>query len=335
MSHQFIARLPKHLESAYKAGRILVNSGVARCATSQEIVAHLELVRPYTESFFGTINPYLSIANTAIMSVKTGKEMIIDTAKLNQIIALCQNIKELSKLNIAVSGATLGVSVIGVSIIIYQLEKIRERLQEISVSIEDMNSKISELLRSEESDLVAQVRECTKSCTTLTNQLNDLGWNPNLDTQISLLFDRIEALLERLIEKFLNKRIVNTSLELTQCLYGAYSILLKAYLTHRYLQGKTLDYTGARLQSLKVFSEQLAAREILDDLYEALLLSRERRLSQSEMNIILSLYQCSCQSTYQNVVSHHEILNKTPMGTYKNWQKLIQQSVEPAIWLEH
>lgn len=335
MSYQFIVQLPKHLEAAYEAGDLLINSGVARGAANQAIAAHLEMVGPNAGNLIGMANPYFAMANTALNVAKVGKGMVVDTAKLNQIISLTQQVKTLATVNLAVSSVTLGVVAAGFTVVIYQLNKIDKKLDRISAQIQALDAKVSQLIKNELSKLVAEVRRHTKHCITFINQLEDLGWSPHLDTEISKLFDSIEALLERLIGKYLDREVINISLELTQCLYSAYANLLKAYLTSRYWKKKSLNYSGLRLNSLSNFAGQLSSPEIVDELYEQLLLNQEKRFTEGELDVILELYRYGSQNAQQNVSDHYEILTTTPMRTYKRWQRQLKQSQEPVIWLEH
>ena len=334
MASQFIVELPENLEKAYRLGDVVVNSGVARAVGSQSIAAHLEMVGPVTQ-FVGGTNPYVGMAGAALEVVKVGKGMVIDTAKLNQIISLTQQIKTLSAVNLAVSSVTLGVVAAGFAVVMYQLNKIDKKLDEISAQIQALDEKVSQLVKHESSKLIAKVRRHTKHCITFVNQLEDLGWSSQLDSEILKLFDSIEALLELLIGKYLDRDFINVSLELTQCLYNAHANLLKVYLTHRYEQKKSLNYSGPRLESLSRFASQLSSPDIVDELYEQLLLNQEKRFTEGELDVILALYRYGCQSTHQNVSDHYEILDVTPMRTYKRWQRLIKQSQAPFIWLEH
>jgi hypothetical protein len=210
-----------------------------------------------------------------------------------------------------------------------------KKLDEISAQIQVLDEKVSQLVKNESGKLIAKVRRHIKHCITFIHQLEDLGWNSQLDTEILKLFDSIEVLLERLIEKYLDRDFINVSLELTHCLYSAHANLLKVYLTHRYEQKKSLNYSGSRLKSLSRFASQLSSPDVVDEFYEQLLLNQEKRFTEGELDVILALYRYGCQNTHQNVSDHCEILEATPIRTYKRWQRLIKQSQAPFIWLEH
>jgi hypothetical protein len=324
MAYQFILELPEGLEKFYRSGEIVVNSGVARFVGNQSIAAHLEMIGPTTQFVAGT-NPCLGMARVALEAVKVGKGMVIDTAKLNQIIGLTEQIKTLSAVNLAVSSVTLGVVAAGFAAVMYKLDEIDKKLDEISAQIQALDEKVSQLVKNESAKLIEKVRRHIKHCITFINQLEDLGWSPHLDSDILKLFDSIEALLELLIGKYLGRDFINVSLELTQCLYNSYANLLKVYLTHRYKQQKSLNYSGYRLESLDNFAGKLSSSDIVDELYEQFLLNQEKRFTEGELDVILALYCYGCQSTHQNVSDHYEILNVTPMQTYKRWQQLIEQ----------
>ncbi|MBD2107047.1 hypothetical protein [Nodosilinea sp. FACHB-13] len=328
MSYQYLLQLPQHLEPALKAGKIFVESGVARDISNKAIVAHLEMVAPQAIGALGMSNPYAALAGIALKTVS-------DTSKLNKIISLTQEIKMLSTVNLAISGVTLGVVVAGFAIVLHKLNKIDKKLDKISLQIQALDVKVSDLVKNETSKLIADVKRYVKHCITLIHQLEDLGWSEHLDTETSKLLDNIEVLVERILGKYLDRDGINVSLELAQCLQGAYANLLKAYLTKRYLQQKSLDYPALRLQTLISFSQQLCAPELLDELYEEYLVSKEHRFSEAEIDIILALYRYGCQQTSNNVNVHYEILKTTPVRQFKGWQKLLKASDQPLIWLEH
>lgn len=328
MTYQYILQLPQYLEPALKAGKIFVESGVARDIGSKAIVAHLEMVGPQTLGALGAVNPGFAVAGAAL-------KIISDTTKLNKIIRLSQEIKMLSTVNLAVSSVTLGVAVAGFAIVLHKLNEIDKKLDKISIQIQALNVKVSDLVKNEMSKLVADVKRHIKNCITLIHQLEDLGWSEHLDTEISKLLDSIEVLMERILGKYLDRDGINVSLELAQCLQSAYANLLKAYLTERYLQKRSLKYPALRLQTLISFSQQLCAPELLDELYEEYLVSKEQRFSEAEIDIILALYRYGCQNTSDNVNVHYEILKTTPVRQFKGWQKLLKGSDQPLIWLEH
>jgi hypothetical protein len=331
MTYQYLLQLPQYLEPALKAGKIIIESGVARDAGTKAIVAHLEMAKaagPQTLGALGAVHPAFAVAGA-------GLKIVGDTSKLNKIISLTQEIKALSTLNLAISGTTLGVAVVGFAVVIYQLNKIDKKLNEIGNQIRALDTKVEELIKHELSKLVADVRRHIKDCITLIHQMEDLGWSEYLDNEISKLFNSIESLIEMLIGKHLDRDEINVSLDLTQCLQSAYANLLKAYLTKRYLQDKSLDYPILRLQTLENFSSQLCSPDILDELYEQYLLSKEHKFTEGELDVILDLYRYGCKNTSNNVNVHYEILKITPREKFNHWQNLLKDNNEPFIWLEH
>ncbi|MFE4107727.1 hypothetical protein [Almyronema epifaneia] len=334
MSYQFIVGLPKHLEAAYKAGEIIITGGVARYADSMAIAAHLEQAAPFAAGAFNT-NPYLAMASTALQTARVAKGMVVDTAKLNQIIALTQQIQTLSSINLAISGATLGVAVVGIAIVLHQLNKLNQKLDRLSAQLQSLDMKISEVHKNELSKLIEKVKIHIKHCISFINQIEDLGWSHHLDTEIVKQLDSAETLMERVLAKYLDRDGINISLDLVQCLYSSYANLLKVYLTNRYLSQKSLDYLGLRLKTLENFSSQLSSPEMIDELYESLLLNQERRFSEGELDVILELYRYGCKNKSQDVNVHYEILTKTPLKEFQNWQRLLAESKKPLIWIEH
>jgi hypothetical protein len=328
MNYQYLLQLPQHLEPALKAGKILVESGVVRDVGSKAIVAHLEMVEtagPQVLGALGTVNPVFAVAGVALKTAS-------DTTKLNKIMRLTQEIKSLSTINLAVSGATLGVVVAGFAVVLYQLDRIDKKLDGVSIQIQRLDSKIS---KNELSKLMEKVKRHIKSCISLIHQLEDLGWSDYLDTVILNLFDSIEALMERILDNHFDRGEINVSLEMTQCLQSAYANLLKAYLTKRYLQNKSLNYPVIRLQTLEKFSKELCSPEILDELYEEYVVSKEYRFTEEDLDVILALYRYGCQNTSNNVNVHYEILQTTPRSQFNRWQQLLKTSDQPLIWLEH
>ncbi|WP_204141299.1 hypothetical protein [Halomicronema sp. CCY15110] len=334
MSNQFIVELPKHLETAYKAGEIIITGGVARCADGGQIAAHLEQVAPFAMNFAGSSHPAFMIASTSFQAADLVKGLK-DTAKLNQIITLTQQIKRLSTVNLAVSGVTLGVSIIGFAIVVHQINQANQKLDQLNSRIHSVDLKISDLIKNETGKLIADVKLHTKHCITLIHQLEDIGWSDHLDIEIAKQLNHAETLIERIINTKINKNSIGISLELCQHLYHSYAGLLKAYLTSRYLHQRSLDYPAMRLKTLYNFSSQLTSSEILDELYEEFLLNNERRFSGTELDYILSFYKYGCQNTAKNVENQCEILNTVPLDRFLEWRQNIGQSESPLIWLEH
>jgi hypothetical protein len=335
MSYQFVVELPKHLEAAYKAGEIIITGGVARYSDGRKIAAHLEQVAPFAMSFAGSgSNPYLMALSTSIQAAK-GVKGLADTAKLNQVIALTQQVKVLSTVNLAISGATLGVAMIGFAIVIHQINQANQKLDDLSSRLYSVDLKISELVRNEISKLIAEVKLHTKNCITLIHQLEAVGWSDYLDTEISKQLNYAETLIERIIGIYLNRGMINVSMELCQHLYASYAALLKAYLTSRYVNQKNLNYPAMRLKTLENISSQLISPEILDELYEEYLLNNEKRFSGEDLDYIISFYKHGCQSTAKNVEDQHEILSTVSLGQFQNWRKLVGNSESSLLWIEH
>lgn len=331
MTYQYLLQLPQYLEPALKAGKVVIDSGVARDVGTKAIVAHLEMAKAAGPQALGA----LGAANPAFAVAGAGLKMVGDTSKLNKIIRLTQETKALSTINLAISSTTLGVAVVGFGIILYQLEKIDNKLNEISSQIRALDAKVSELVKDRLHEINREVKRHIKDCITLIHQMEDLGWSEYLDNEISKLFNSIESLIEMLLGKYLDRDEINASLNLIQCLQSAYANLLKAYLTKRYLQDKSLGYPALRLQILENFSKQLCSPDILDELYEQYLLSKEHRFTEGDLDIILNLYRYGCHNTSNNVTVHYEILKVTPHEKFNHWQYLLKENNQPLIWLEH
>ncbi len=335
MSYQFVVALPKHLEAAYRAGEIVVTGGVARYADGRTIAAHLEQVAPFATNALGMANPQLALVNTAFEAIKVGKGMIVDTAKLNQIIKLTQQIQVLSTVNIAVSGVTLGTSVLGFAIVINQLNRLSRRIDHLDSKLQEIDSKTSDLCQDRVGELLERVECHIKDCISLIWHLENKTWSDQLNRETERLCNSVESLLKRLIVKYCNRDGINISLEIAQCLYGSYANLLKVYLTILYLHQEDLDYIAPRLQTLEKLAAQLASPDIIDELYEEYLFNQERRFSENELDIILELYRYGCKNTSQEIQNHYEIVTKTSLKEFKGWKKLLKASEEPLIWIEH
>ncbi len=289
MSYQYVVELPKHLETAYRAGEIIITGGVARYADGMQIAAHLEQAAPIAMNAASSLHPSFALASTALQAAKAVKGMAIDTAKLNQIIGLTEQIKALSTVNVAVSGVTLGVSLVGFAVVVHKLNQANQQLDKLNASLQSVGLKVSDIHRNETSKLIAQVKLHIKHCITLIRQLEDIGWNVHLDTEIAKLLDSAETLIERLVNQYINREGINVSLELCQHLYNSYAALLKAHLTSRYTHQKNLEFPAMRLNTLGGFASQLTADSMLDELYETYLLNQEKRLSGVELDYIIGL----------------------------------------------
>ena len=334
MSYQFIVELPKHLETAYKAGEVIITGGVARYVDGRHIAAHLEQAAPFAMNLAGGSHPAFMMASASLQAVKVAKG-ISDTAKLNQIITLTQQVKVLSTVSLAISGVTLGVAIVGFAVVIHQINQSKKKLDDLSSRLYSVESKTSSLVENEISKLIFDVKLHTKNCITLIHQLEDIGWSDHLDTVISQQLNNAEILIERIINTYTRKEIINVSMELCQHLYISYASLLKAYFTSRYVHQKSLDYPAMRLKTLEQFSSQLTSSEILDELYEEYLLNNEKRLSGVELDYIMQLYSYGCQNTVRNVEDQYEILNTASLDQFQNWQKIAANSESSLIWIAH
>lgn len=328
MNDQFLLQLPSHWRKAYELKEIVVNSGVARYAPGMpnagQIVAHLEPSR--VASFVGVaqVSPQAAMALEAYKIAKG----VADTAKLNKII-------KLATVNLAVSGVTLGVVVVGCAIVIHQLNKIDSRLTSLELSINGLESSVKKLAQNESIKLIRDVRTALKHSITLVNQLEEYGWSASLDSAIAKQLDTVEVMLSEVISRYLLRDDINVPLDLSLYLYNTYANLLKVYLTARYKQKQSLDYSALRLQTLENFSNQLASPDLLDELYESYLTDQEHRFLESELDCILKLYRYGCLNTRQLVSNHHEILKTVPLRKFRQWEESALGSGQPFIWIDH
>lgn len=335
MSYQFIVELPKHLEAAYKAGEVIITGGVARYADGRHIAAHLEQAAPFAVNLAARNHPAFMMASAGLQAAKVAKGIAIDTAKLNKVISLTQQVKMLSTVNLAISGVTLGVAVIGFAVIIHQINQVNQKLDDLSSRLYSVDFKVSELIKNEISKLIADAKLHTKNCITLIHQIEDIGWSDHLDTEIAKQLNHAETLIERIINTYINSDIINVSMELCQHLYTSYASLLKAYLTSRYIHQKSLDFPAMRLKTLEAFSSRLASPDILDELYERCLLDNEKRFSGVELDYILYFYEHGCQNTARNVEDQYEILKTVSSDQFQSWRKILASSESSLVWIDH
>jgi hypothetical protein len=130
MDYTFLVRLPKHLETAYKAGKIIITDGVARDISTKKIVAHLEQVAPLisnTTSGLSSGNPYITVSGMVIHAAKLIQGSITNQ-KLDKVIAMVQNLQMLSYVNIAMTGMNIGVTAVGFAIVVSKLNQIDQKL---------------------------------------------------------------------------------------------------------------------------------------------------------------------------------------------------------------
>jgi hypothetical protein len=327
MDYTFVVKLPKHLEKAYEAGKIIITSGVARDATTKQIVGHLEhivgnatsrgLSGDYIQMFYGM----------AVDSAKLGIE-IHNAQKLNQIINLVQNLQVLSCVNIAMTGVNLGVSIVGFALVISQLNQIDHKLNLILQGI-------NHLINNENRKLLSKTKNYIKKVITLLNQLESSKSILILDLQVEDTLNEIETHIEDLISRYTNRASMNVPLHYIQALYVAYCNLLKSYLTSKYLSQGDLQCISYKIQILENITIKMVSEDIMDLLYEECLLNEEKRLSETELNVILRLFKSSSHESLEKVKTHQEILSTTPIEKFKTWQYLIKDSNESLIWMPH
>lgn len=219
MSTDFLVQLPDHLEKAYRLGKIVVTGGVARYASTGQIVAHLEPVMPVVANgMSAAMNPQFAMAHSAFEMAKITKGMVVDTAKLNKIIRLSQSIEKLSTVNLAVSGVTLGVAVAGFAIVLHKLNDIDKHLKLIDNRLQSIEAKLDAITKNEVYKLIQAVQLDFKQGITLVRQLVDLGWNEHLDTEVAKHLDKLENQLNNVINRCIDGSKINVSSELAQYL---------------------------------------------------------------------------------------------------------------------
>lgn len=327
MDYTFIVKLPQHLESAYKAGKIIITDGVARDVTTKQIVAHLEQVTPSINnvaSFVTSGNPQSLISVVADIEANR---------KLSKVIGMIQQLQYLSYINLALTGINLGVSVAGFAIVISKLNQINKKLDIIDKRLEKIQNII---IKNETRKLLQKVSISIKDAVSLIENLDTTEVSDYIKLEVKKQLNAMEVMLDDLISRLDENEIINVSLPIIQTLYTTYANLIKAYLTRLYLSRQ--DIQSQSLQARKIFLQQtyqkLTTKNLLDYLYEDLLL-KANNISESEFDIILSLYGYGCQQTVSQVSNHAEILSTIPIRKFRKWKKLNQETKEPLIWIPH
>jgi hypothetical protein len=332
MDYTFLVRLPKHLETAYKAGKIIITDGVARDISTKQIVAHLEQVAPLisnTTSGVSSGNPYIATAGMVIDIAKLVQGSITNQ-KLDKVIAMVQNLQMLSYVNIAMTGINIGVSVVGFAIVISKLNQIDHKLTNITYKLEG-------IIRSDIKIMIREVSNSIKDSITLVEKLSHIPLSEYFEYEVEKQLNKMQSLLDDLISRLDDDDIVNVPLPVIQALYNNYANLLKAYLTSVYLSQKNIKSNSISkgLIFLKETQEKLIGEKILDYIYEDILINGQHKLSESEINIIQYLYKYGCKQIPKNIINHREILFETPINKFQEWKQIKFNSQESFIWISH
>lgn len=334
MDYQVVNKLPQHLVSAYQAGKVFISNGVVRYVDTGTIVAHLEQASPVFSGMVGNANPQMAMLNAAFQAARAAKG-VADTAMISRALNLTQQLKMLSVVNTAISGASLGVTLIGFGVVLHQLNRFNERVKSIESQLDIIKFYQSELFKDRVRDVIEDVRYHIKHCITLIHTLQDFGWSENLDQAIAQHLDKTESTLYKVLGKYLDQERINVPLELAQQLYSTYVDLIKVSMTSRFLSERSLDRLSLRLQTLDEFAGKLTSVAISDELREEYLTQREHKLSVQEIEYIIDLYICGCNFVRESAYNHREILQTTQLKQFNRWQKLLKSSEESWIWIDH
>ncbi|MGY6528846.1 MAG: hypothetical protein ACXITR_02850 [Cyanobacterium sp.] len=332
MDYTFLVRLPKHLETAYKAGKIIITDGVARDISTKKIVAHLEQVAPLinnTTSGLSSGNPYIMVSGMGIDAAKLIQGSITNQ-KLDKVIAMVQNLQMLSYVNIAITGINIGVSIVGFAIVISKLNQIDHQLMNIT-------HKLEGIIRGDIKIMIREVSNSIKDSISLVDKLSYIPLSEYFEHAVEKQLNKMESLLNDLISRLHDDDIVNVPLPLIQALYNNYANLLKVYLTSIYLSQKNIKFNGIsqRLNFLKETQEKLVTEKMLEYIYEDILISGQQKLSESEIDIIQYLYEYGCQQIPKNIQNHHKILIETPINKFQEWKQLKIDNKKSLIWISH
>lgn len=332
MDYTFLVRLPKHLETAYKAGKIIITDGVARDISTKKIVAHLEQVAPLisnTTSGLSSGNPYITVSGIVIDAAKLVQGSITNQ-KLDKVIAMVQNLQMLSYVNIAMTGMNIGVTAVGFAIVVSKLNQIDQKLTII-------DHKLEGIIISDIKTIIREVRNSIKDSITLVEKLSHTPLSEYLEHEVEKQLNKMESLLTDLISRLHDDDIINVSLPVIQALYNNYANLLKAYLISVYFSQKNINSNNIsqRLIFLEKIQEQLISEKILEQMYENILINGQQKLSESEIDIIQYLYRYGCEQIPKNIKNHNQILTETPIKKFQKWKQLKIDHQESLIWISH
>lgn len=331
MDYTFLVRLPKNLETAYKAGKIIITDGVARDIVTGKIVAHLEQIKPFMNNSlngFSSGNPAFGIYGMVLDTIKVGQG-IYHIKQLNKIIQMAQTIQTLSCINIAMTGLNLGVSVAGFTIVLSKLNKIETQIQTI-------DKQIKEVIKSNIKDLIREISKIIKNSITIVKKLENTPISESTSHETEKLLNEIESWLLDLISRLENYDLVNVPHSLIMSLYQCYTILLKSYINALYLSNNLeKENILNRLIWLEKIKEKLTKKNIFNVVYEDNLINNSEKLSESDLDLILDLYSSECHQILMSVKNHHEIIFNTTIRQFKKWKNLQNNNNDSIIWVVH
>lgn len=332
MNYQFIAQLPKHLETAYRAGNILVESGVARDLTKpkQPIIAHLELASNLGKLGKSTAmaasagNPAIIASGFAMNITKLGLS-IDNSIQLRRLAVMIQTLQVLSCVNIVLTGAVLGVCIVG-------FRNVNARLNYLDKKLNILSSQVTDLKDDAIDNLFYRTKSQIKNSSSWLLHLEQEGLTELIKVEIEKCLNEMEVNLDSLMYRLISKKSVSLSVNTVQTLATAYANLIKVYLTYQYTSKKELSIE--RLEILSQVKEALISSEMMDAFYEQCLFS-ENGLPESDLTMILKAYKQSCTCNHRLVSNHYEILESTPIDKFKEWNILAKSSEDPMLWIEH
>jgi hypothetical protein len=322
MSYEFMVKLPKHLEEAYRAGNVIVTGGVARDVGTKVILGHLESVSQIT-----SINPYLGFLNLGLQVAKFGIKAY-EVVEVKKVLRVAQTIQSLSCINLALSGTSLGVGLAGFYLVCNKLNHLDNKLTEI-------DKKILTIIEFEQRKLLAKTNLIVKNTRTMLNLINQNKSSFDIELKINELLNQLEEHIGLLLDLHQFKNDINLPFNHIQVSYVAYVNLLKSYFTFMFLNKDVLVFQKERLDTLKVINTKLQSSHILKFIYLQCIDNHQKILTSKEVNIIMDCYKFSCQDLLAQVENSYEILSTIPRDNYLKWQNKLANAYNPLIFIEH
>lgn len=317
MFNTYLMQAPKNLISAIQSGSAYVSGGVVRSAGNSHILAHMEQINnlPVSE-LLNSSNP-LSPIFSMVKTIQNQKMI----GQLSNITNMVNNLQVLSWANIALTGVSLGVSVVGFMVINDKLNKISKQLENIEKKLNSLDNKVTALLINENRKLLKETKNYIEKSINYLNLLEEKGLTESLEQRILDTKTEFKNHIEDLISRYKNSELIGLPIDLISVAYCTYLDISKAYLTSKYL---VLDKIYSPEREIIFIKNELISKAISNHIYNDYMDNTEHLFTETQLELITKLFQELASDNYNKVTSHYEILSNTPVEKFKEWKNNIK-----------